>query len=602
MPTCPKCGHKQGHGKFCIKCGAHLGKTTKPDSGSFHIRIIWFFLPVFILALFGILGVLMLIGFQSASHVSINVDQFHLVCGGTLNYSVELKDTAGKGVANKVISTYVNDVLFEESLTNLNGTASFSKPITSELCGKKIRLIANFSGDFFVKNNSNYSSFLIKIPTSILIAAPNSTINNSATNISFLLINTVSNKPLSSKKLSISDGSSQEIVTNNDGSAFALVKFNETGTKKVNGEFNGDEIYLPSNNSSQDILVIPETCPDGTSLGECSSKQVGYYCNETNKILSSDCSRCGCSSGFECFNSMCVTSEIRTALLISTLQRSVVFVRQPTGTGSGIIVDQSGGQTIILTNRHVVEYAENPDSFVDTSSVTITTNDQKNATATEIRLAPSDMDLAVIYVPGILGEPANMSNLLPPLQGEDVFALGSPLGIQGSVSKGIISNFVYDYTSSHYRYDLIQTDAAINPGNSGGGLFLKSSGALIGVNRFILTHSGGSEGLNFAIDIRELQKLPHYDKWDEIPANTPKCYDFTPHNSCSAIHPGLYCTDSGDLDPKCGQCGCPSDKPICSSSGLCFSCPSGYTPYNDAGGQGFCCPPGMVGYSDRTCQ
>src|SRR6202035_1849530 len=82
-------------------------------------------------------------------------------------------------------------------------------------------------------------------------------------------------------------------------------------------------------------------------------------------------------------------------------------------------------------------------------------------------------------------------------QGELVMAFGNPLGLEGSVSMGIVSS-----TARQIHPDdlmaYIQTDAPINPGNSGGPL-IDSHGRLVGINTFILTQSGGSEGLGFAI-------------------------------------------------------------------------------------------------------
>src|SRR5207237_6226511 len=82
-------------------------------------------------------------------------------------------------------------------------------------------------------------------------------------------------------------------------------------------------------------------------------------------------------------------------------------------------------------------------------------------------------------------------------QGELVMAFGNPLGLEGSVSMGIVSS-----TARQVKPDdamiYIQTDAPINPGNSGGPL-VDSEGQLVGINTFILSQSGGSEGIGFAI-------------------------------------------------------------------------------------------------------
>jgi S1-C subfamily serine protease len=115
-------------------------------------------------------------------------------------------------------------------------------------------------------------------------------------------------------------------------------------------------------------------------------------------------------------------------------------------------------------------------------------------------------------VPGLWGQPVRISTSSH-VRGQNVLALGSPKGLQGSVSRGIISNFGTRSTKENYKIKTIQTDAAINNGNSGGGLFLVKTGELIGINSFVMKDT---VGVNFAIDISELQGLPATDTWQQV--------------------------------------------------------------------------------------
>ncbi len=258
------------------------------------------------------------------------------------------------------------------------------------------------------------------------------------------------------------------------------------------------------------------------------------------------------------------------------------------------------GVTTILTNRHVVNDA--PTLW----TVNVITSDGVRGMAHTVRLAPNGMDLAVIDVAGIIATPTTIAYDGSLSKGQDVVVLGSPVGLtgdilQGSVAKGIVSNFetrTAYFDDANYRYDAIQIDAAINHGNSGGGLFLLSNGNLIGIN----TLGGASQlkqGINFAIDIRELRRLPDHKTWPVLePAR--KCPDGTAYDACSTTNVGYVCT-SGKLVPGCKTCGCPSDYPFCPNDGNCFSCPAGANPFQASDGTGFCCAAGYTGTGSGYC-
>jgi len=161
--------------------------------------------------------------------------------------------------------------------------------------------------------------------------------------------------------------------------------------------------------------------------------------------------------------------------------------RPSIGQGSGVIV---GDGTTVLTNHHVVAGA---------SEVTVRLSD---GTELEAELVGSDpaTDLAALRL-----DPAGLD--LTPIEfgdadqlrpGELVLAIGSPFGLSGSVSMGIVSATGRHHMGITDYEDFIQTDAAINPGNSGGAL-VDMHGRLVGINTAIHSRSGGNNGIGFAI-------------------------------------------------------------------------------------------------------
>jgi serine protease Do len=154
------------------------------------------------------------------------------------------------------------------------------------------------------------------------------------------------------------------------------------------------------------------------------------------------------------------------------------------GLGSGVIVSTDG---YILTNNHVVKNAK---------EIEVTLTDGRTFNAKVVGTDP-ETDVALIKV---------QANNLPALTladsnkvevGDVVLAIGNPFGVGQTVTSGIVS--AKDrVTSSGMDQDFIQTDAAINPGNSGGAL-VDTEGRLVGINSEILTHSGGNQGIGFAV-------------------------------------------------------------------------------------------------------
>jgi serine protease Do len=155
------------------------------------------------------------------------------------------------------------------------------------------------------------------------------------------------------------------------------------------------------------------------------------------------------------------------------------------GLGSGVIIDASG---IVLTNNHVVEGMD---------SVVVGLADGLEFTATDIKTDPQS-DLAVLRIANAGNLPAATLGDSDALQiGDWVLAVGSPFGLDETVSAGIISAKGRALQAAE-RAQFLQTDAAINPGNSGGPL-VNLRGEVVGINTAIASRSGAYQGVGFAI-------------------------------------------------------------------------------------------------------
>jgi Do/DeqQ family serine protease len=152
--------------------------------------------------------------------------------------------------------------------------------------------------------------------------------------------------------------------------------------------------------------------------------------------------------------------------------------------GSGVIVTNEGH---IVTNYHVVDQ-------VDEIEVQLSDGRTKKA---RLVGADSQLDLAVLKIddPGV--KPLKLADSDTVQAGDFVLAIGNPFGLQETVTDGIIS-WKGRPNSTDIRSDLLQTNAAINPGNSGGPL-INLRGEVVGINEQIVSNSGGSQGIGFAI-------------------------------------------------------------------------------------------------------
>lgn len=162
------------------------------------------------------------------------------------------------------------------------------------------------------------------------------------------------------------------------------------------------------------------------------------------------------------------------------------FVPPQQSKGSGVIIDSSG---VILTNSHVVSGAD---------EVTVRLSDGREFLATDIR-TDERSDVAVVKIDANDLVPAAVGDSDEVQVGDWVMAIGSPFGLDTTVTAGIISGKERG-PGINEREGFLQTDAAINPGNSGGPL-VNLNGQVIGINTAISSRGGGNDGVGFAIPI-----------------------------------------------------------------------------------------------------
>ncbi|MFT7841381.1 trypsin-like peptidase domain-containing protein [Saccharothrix sp. BKS2] len=199
-------------------------------------------------------------------------------------------------------------------------------------------------------------------------------------------------------------------------------------------------------------------------------------------------------------------SSIAARVLPSVVQVNVI-TDQGEGLGSGVVLSGDGR---ILTNNHVVAGAR---------QVTVTLADGRTVDASVLG-SDASSDLAVLRAEGVSGlTPAVFADSDQVRIGDQVVAVGSPEGLQGTVTSGIVSALDRTVTvpattgrrDAAVSYQAIQTDASINPGNSGGPL-VNAAGEVVGINSAIYSPASdsgqaGSVGIGFAIPSNEVQQI-----------------------------------------------------------------------------------------------
>jgi S1-C subfamily serine protease len=167
--------------------------------------------------------------------------------------------------------------------------------------------------------------------------------------------------------------------------------------------------------------------------------------------------------------------------IIENVIKSVVTIRTDVSQGSGFVIANGG---YIVTNAHVMEGAQ---------AATIVTYDGQTHKVSLIG-QDTNMDIALLKINETGYTPLTLENSNNVQIGEKVIAIGNPLGLQFSVSEGIVS--AVDRTGTNGLNDYIQTDASLNPGNSGGPL-IDVNGKVIGINNFKISNS---ENIGFALE------------------------------------------------------------------------------------------------------
>jgi S1-C subfamily serine protease len=188
------------------------------------------------------------------------------------------------------------------------------------------------------------------------------------------------------------------------------------------------------------------------------------------------------------------------AAVSAAVSPSVVHIgvtsAQGTGSGSGVVLREDG---YVLTNAHVVNGA---------AEVQLTLPDGTVHTA-EVVGADTASDLAVVHAEDATDLPVPAFADANPRVGDLAVAIGSPFGLEGSVTSGVVSALNRSLPGEgNTLVNMIQTDAAINPGNSGGAL-ANGSGEIIGINTAILSPSGANDGIGFAIPIGSALPIAH---------------------------------------------------------------------------------------------
>ena len=180
----------------------------------------------------------------------------------------------------------------------------------------------------------------------------------------------------------------------------------------------------------------------------------------------------------------------------SALSPAVVQIETQEGLGSGVIYDSSG---LILTNQHVVGSA---------TSVSVNLSDGSSPLTGTVVGADASSDIAVVKVDAS-GKTLTAAKLATkePAVGSVAVAIGSPFGLSGTVTAGVISAVDRPVENgSNVAVNMIQTDAPINPGNSGGAL-ANRNGEVIGINAEIYSQKGENNGIGFAIPIATAKSI-----------------------------------------------------------------------------------------------
>ncbi|OXM14042.1 S1C family serine protease [Paenibacillus herberti] len=201
--------------------------------------------------------------------------------------------------------------------------------------------------------------------------------------------------------------------------------------------------------------------------------------------------------------------------IIFNTQKKVVTISSDSGLGSGFLYNDKGD---VLTNAHVV---------AGSRTVRVTTSDARELTGEVIGIG-TDLDIAVVRVPELAGsQPLKLERGGRVEVGDPVIAVGSPLGLQSTVTTGIVSGLGRSFMMKPYTYrNLYQISAPIAPGNSGGPLIDQTTGAVLGMNSAEMQDGE----IGFSIPIADLISIA--EAWSRSPMT--KLPGVTNHDESSA--------------------------------------------------------------------
>lgn len=297
-----------------------------------------------------------------------------------------------------------------------------------------------------------------------------------------------------------------------DKATYTAVKTFDSKSEKGSFHF-GKDVVLPFFSGVLGTVVVIGTCfgipsirdnilGKNNSITNTStvSTQSSNFSSSTNLISLANYSDTGIS----------VAEKVRPSIVGITVEYSVssVYYKGLSATtkagGSGIIISEDG---YILTNNHIINSSSSSSYYEIGKANKVTVLLYNDETEYEGTIVGTDeqTDLAVIKIDKTGLTAAELGDSDSVKVGEFAMAIGNPLGMQSSVSAGMISATNRKITSDGVTYTLIQTDAAINSGNSGGAL-VNADGQIIGINT--LKASGtGVEGMGFAIPINSAKPI-----------------------------------------------------------------------------------------------
>ncbi|MFH1056191.1 MAG: trypsin-like peptidase domain-containing protein [Candidatus Micrarchaeota archaeon] len=265
--------------------------------------------------------------------------------------------------------------------------------------------------------------------------------------------------------------------------------------------------------------------------------------------------------------------------VIENALAGTITIKNDVGLGSGVIIGGDDTETWILTNRHVVDPDEDG-SGAPNQIVSMT--DGRTYYPSEILIPPyDDIDLAYVTITKVTAPVALIDYQYTPKTGEKVVAVGSPLGLENTVTTGIVSAVRYITSETGYKTEVIQTSAPINHGNSGGGLFSLKTGNLLGINSFGPPEEAKSQGIGFAYSIKLFGDLPK-NNWRSLDLTVPSVCRIDWKDAglekiglekCSQYQPWWCNPSTRDVEEKADLCGCPDgysasgDKCVAASQG-----------------------------------